>query len=79
MALYADKLMVLDHGHVSRYGDAHDIFAHAEELTQMGLSIPQVTRVFLELRKLGLDVEPVYTIQQAVDALTALKGGARPC
>ena len=41
----------------------------------MGLNIPQVTRVFLELKKLGLDVEPVYTLQQAVDTLTALKGG----
>ena len=42
----------------------------------MGLNIPQVTRVFLELRKMGLDVEPVYTLQQAIDVLTSLKGGA---
>ena len=45
----------------------------------MGLNIPQVTRVFLQLRKMGLDVEPVYTLKQAVDALTALKGGAGAC
>ena len=51
-------------------------FARAEELVAMGLNIPQITRVFLELRKLGLDVEPVYTLQQAIDTLTALKGGS---
>ena len=41
----------------------------------MGLNIPQVTRVFLELRKMGLEEEPVNTLQQAVDTLTALRGG----
>ena len=41
----------------------------------MGLSIPQVTQVFLQLRKMGLDVENVYTIDQAVQALKRLKGG----
>ena len=38
----------------------------------MGLDIPEVTRVFLELQKLGVDLPPVYTMEQALDAL---KGG----
>ena len=42
----------------------------------MGLNIPQVTQVFLHLKKLGVDVKNVYTIQQAVEELKRLKGGA---
>ena len=42
----------------------------------MGLSIPQVTQVFLHLRKMGVDVKNVYTIEQAVSELLRLKKGA---
>jgi len=41
----------------------------------MGLDIPDITRVFLRLRELGLDVPQVYTVSQAVDVLSRMKGG----
>ena len=41
----------------------------------MGLDIPEITRVFLKLKELGLPVEPVYTNEQAIAQLTALRGG----
>ena len=53
------------------------VFARAEELTAMGLNIPQVTRVFLELQRMGLPVPSVYTLDQAVDALKKCRGGDR--
>jgi energy-coupling factor transport system ATP-binding protein len=56
-------------------GTPGQVFTRAEELVEMGLSIPQVTQVFLHLKKLGLDVENVYTIDQAVEALKRIKGG----
>ena len=40
-----------------------------------GLDIPEVTRIFLKLRQLGLNVEPVYSVDQAIEALRVLKGG----
>ena len=43
----------------------------------MGLNIPQVTQVFLELKKLGLDVKNVYTIEQATAEIKRLKEGNR--
>ena len=49
--------------------------ALAEKLVEMGLDIPEVTRIFIKLRQLGLDVEPVYTVDQAIAALRVLKGG----
>ena len=51
------------------------VFVHAQELMDMGLDIPELTRVFLQLQKLGLDVPQVYTMEQAVTALMKYKEG----
>ena len=75
VARLTERLLVMNGSRLAMDGTPAEVFARAEELVKMGLNIPQVTRVFLELKKKGLDVEPVYTLQQAVDALTALKGG----
>ena len=79
VARLTDRLLVLNGSHLVMDGTPAEVFARAEELVEMGLNIPQLTRVFLELKKMGLDVEPVYTLQQAIAALTALKGGAAKC
>ena len=66
MALYADKLMVLDHGRISRYGDAHEVFAHAEELKSVGLSRPQITKFIMELQRAGVPVNGgIYSVEDA--------------
>ncbi len=66
MAMYADKLMVLDHGRVSRYGDAYEVFAHAEELKSVGLSRPQITKFIMELQRAGVPVEGgIYSVEDA--------------
>ena len=79
VARLTDRLLVLNGSHLAMDGTPAEVFARAEELVQMGLNIPQVTRVFLELQKLGLDVEPVYTLQQAIEILTSIKGGTASC
>ena len=46
----------------------------------MGLDVPQITRLFLRLRELGLPVDAsVYTVEQARDQLLARKGGGAGC
>ena len=79
VARLTDRLLVLNGSTLAMDGTPAEVFARAEELVEMGLNIPQVTRVFLELRAMGLDVDPVYTIDQAVAALKAIKGGAAKC
>ena len=79
VARLTDRLLVMNGSCLAMDGTPAEVFSRAQELLEMGLNIPQVTRVFLELQKMGLDVEPVYTLQQAVDVLTALKGGAASC
>jgi len=75
VARLTDRLLVLCGSKLAMNGAPGEVFTRAEELVDMGLSIPQVTQVFLHLRKMGVEVDNVYTIAQAVEALQKLKGG----
>ena len=75
VARLTDRLLVLCGSRLVMDGPPAEVFTHAEELVEMGLSIPYVTQVFLRLRHMGLDVPNVYTLSQAEEALMALKGG----
>ena len=75
VARLTDRLLVMNGSKLAMDAPPAEVFTHAEELVEMGLSIPQVTQVFLHLRKLGVDVKNVYTIDQAVEELKRLKGG----
>ena len=76
VARLADRILVMQDGKVAMDGVPSEIFAHADQLKEMGLDIPDITRVFLKLKELGLPVSPVYTLQQAVAALQEIKGGS---
>ena len=76
VARLTDRLLVMNGSHLAMDAPPAEVFTHAEALVEMGLSIPQVTQVFLHLRALGVDVPNVYTIDQAVAALKAIKGGS---
>nr|MBQ8243662.1 energy-coupling factor transporter ATPase [Oscillospiraceae bacterium] len=76
VARLTDRLLVMNGSKLAMDGTPAEVFTHAEALVDMGLSIPQVTQVFLHLRKMGLPVENVYTIDQAVAELMRIKGGA---
>ncbi len=76
VARLTDRLLVMNGSRLAMDATPAEVFTHAEELVEMGLNIPQVTQIFLHLRKLGVDVENVYTIRQAVQQLTERKGGA---
>ena len=78
VARLTDRLLVMNGSRLAMDGTPTEVFRHAEELLDMGLDIPVLTRVFLELRRLGLDVDRVYTMEQAVDALRNWKE-AHPC
>lgn len=75
-ARYADRIIVLDDNGIHCSGTPAEVFARAGELEEIGLDIPMVTKVFRELRKRGVAVDPaVYTVADGVKALAALKGG----
>ena len=78
VAALADRLLVLYKGKVEMLGKPAEVFARAERLREIGLTVPQVTSLFLRLRELGIDVDPAtYTFDHALRQLLSLKGGAK--
>ena len=75
VARLTDRLLVMNGSRLAMDGTPSEVFSRARELLAMGLNIPQVTQVFLELKKLGLDVKSVYTMEQAVAEIVRLRGG----
>ena len=76
VARLTDRLLVMNGSQLAMDAAPAEVFSHAQELVDMGLNIPQVTQVFLQLQKLGLDVSSVYTIDQAVAEINRIRGGA---
>ena len=80
IARNVDRIAVLSDGHVFMEGTPRQVFARADELEQVGLDIPQVTKVALALRRRGLPVDTaVYTVEALRDALLRKEGGADAC
>ena len=75
VARLADRLLVMNDATLAMEGTPEQVFTRAQELVDMGLDIPEITKLFLLLQKLGLPVEPVYTMEQAVKVLRKLKEG----
>ena len=74
-ARYAHKVLVLNHAGVAMYDDVDKVFSRAREITDIGLSVPQVTRIFMGLRERGFGVsDSVYTLDYATRELLDLLG-----
>lgn len=77
VARTADRVLVMSKAHVAMFDDTSAVFSRAEELAAIGLTVPAVTRIWMELRRRGMDVgDNVFTVEQAVARLLPLlKGG----
>ena len=75
VARITDRLLVMCGSRLAMDGSTPEVFSHASELMEMGLNIPEVTQVFLKLQQMGIPVNSVYTIEQAVREIRRLKGG----
>ncbi len=74
IAKYANRVLVMADKKVAMYDTVERVFARAEELLALGLSVPQVTKIFLKLREMGLDLPTdVYTVPYAVKTLLEAK------
>ena len=80
IARNVDRIVVMSHSHKLMDGTPGEVFSRADELLQVGLDVPQVTKVAMELQKRGLLADSsVYTIDELVRRLLALKGGEAAC
>ena len=72
----ADRLYVFDKGRIDMTGTPAEVFSHGERLEEIGLTVPQVTKIAMQLRARGLAIsEDIYTVEQLSSELIRLKGG----
>ena len=67
IAKYANRVLVMSNKKIAMYDTVEKVFARAPELLELGLSVPQVTQVFLMLKAMGMEIDTdVYTVPYAV-------------
>ncbi len=73
MARYCDRLIVMSGGKVLLEGDCRKVFESSELFEGVGLDIPQVTKLMLELKDRGIDLPGgAYTVDEAFERIMAL-------
>ncbi len=77
MALIADKLIVMNKGELALFDKTENVFRQHEFLKSIGLNVPIVTQVMLDLKEMGIALpDDIFTVDRAVDYLLNLsKGG----
>ncbi len=76
VARFAQKALVMNKSRVFMYDTVENVFEHADEISAMGLAVPQITRVFMKLAAKGYPVDPhVYTIEGAKKELLRVMNG----
>jgi len=70
IAEFADKILVMNKAKLFCYDDTVKVFSRAEEIERIGLDVPQITKVFANLKRRGLDFgKEVYTVGYAKELL----------
>lgn len=70
IAKIATKVAVMNNARLEMYGTVDEVYSHAERLREIGLNIPQISKVFEILKNNGHDFGSVYTIDRAIEVLT---------
>ena len=69
-ARYCERLIVFDHGSIRMDGTPEQVFAHTEELMDIGLNVPKAAEIAAALRRNGIPLEgAVFTHEQLLRAL----------
>lgn len=77
MAKTADKLLVMNSGSIEMFDTVSNVFSDAERLSEIGLDIPQITKIAIELNKRGFNIpKNIFTVADLRDAILKCKGGA---
>ncbi len=75
IARIADRVLVVNDAGIAMFDDTRSVFAKGEELEQMGLQIPQITKIAMKLREKGYPLPSgVLTVDQAFRELLQIMG-----
>ncbi|MCR5767917.1 MAG: energy-coupling factor transporter ATPase [Lachnospiraceae bacterium] len=70
VAQYVERIIVMNKGKIAMDDTPQEVYSHDEELQAMGLDIPEITRLFLRLKKEGYRLPTdVFTVDQAYEAM----------
>ena len=72
IARTADRILVMNAGKAAMFDETENVFARGEELEQMGLRGPQITKILGMLKKDGYPVGTALTLEQAIKQLMPL-------
>ena len=73
VAKLADRILVMNGGHVEMFDTPDKVFCKSGRLQEIGLNVPQITRVMDRLREAGIDVPGgIYTTGDAYRVLAPM-------
>ncbi len=76
MAKYCDRLVVMNDGGIFAEGTKEEVFGNAGRLMEIGLGVPEITRLVARLREGGMPLKAeIYTVEEAKEAIAKLLGG----
>lgn len=66
IAKFADRILVMNKADVFCFDETEKVFSYAKKISEIGLDVPQITKVFLELKNYGINFgKEVYTVDYA--------------
>ena len=73
IARVADKIIVMNKSKLVMFDKTKEVFSKGRELEKIGLRVPQITKIMLELREKGFNVpEGILTVDEAMDCISSL-------
>lgn len=72
VAKTAEHIVVMNNGRIAMTGGVKEVFSRGRELEEMGLSVPQITKLCARLSSAGINIEQgIFTVEDAVEKLAA--------
>lgn len=73
IARVADKIIVMNKSNLVVFDKTKEVFSKGRELEKIGLQVPQITKIMLELREKGFNVpKGILTVDEAMDCISSL-------
>lgn len=73
IARVADRIIVMNNSRLVMFDKTKEVFSYGRELEKIGLKVPQITRIMLELKEKGYDVpDGILTVDEAFSAVSSL-------
>ena len=72
VAKTAEHIVVMNNGRIAITGGVREVFSRGRELEEMGLSVPQITKLCARLSSAGINIgQGIFTVEDAVEKLAA--------